>query len=136
MLPHITKKVADKLTLMFKKDRENYEKYWGDINPFIKYGCLREPKFFERVKDIIIYKTINDKFLTAEEYLEQNKESDKKIYYVNDENQQAHYIRMFKENNMDAVILNTLIDSHFISFMEQEYKDVKFMRVIPTLWRT
>lgn len=126
---HITKKVADKLTLMFKKDRENYEKYWGDINPFIKYGCLREPKFFERVKDIIIYKTINDKFLTAEEYLEQNKESDKKIYYVNDENQQAHYIRMFKENNMDAVILNTLIDSHFISFMEQEYKDVKFMRV-------
>ena len=126
---HITKKVADKLTLMFKKDRENYEKYWGDINPFIKYGCLREPKFFERVKDIIIYKTINDKFLTTEEYLEQNKESDKKIYYVNDENQQAHYIRMFKENNMDAVILNTLIDSHFISFMEQEYKDVKFMRV-------
>ena len=101
----------------------------GNINPFIKYGCLREPKFFERVKDIIIYKTINDKFLTAEEYLEQNKESDKKIYYVNDENQQAHYIRMFKENNMDAVILNTLIDSHFISFMEQEYKDVKFMRV-------
>ncbi len=126
---HITKKVADKLSLIYKKDRESYEKYWGDINPFIKYGCMREPKFYEKVKDILIYKTINDKFLTTEEYLEQNKESDKKIYYVNDENQQAHYIRMFKGNNMDAVILNTMIDSHFINFMEQENKDVKFLRV-------
>lgn len=126
---HITKKVADKLSLIYKKDRESYEKYWGDINPFIKYGCMREPKFYEKVKDILIYKTINDKFLTTKEYLEQNKESDKKIYYVNDENQQAHYIRMFKGNNMDAVILNTMIDSHFINFMEQENKDVKFLRV-------
>ncbi len=126
---HITKKVADKLQLLFKKDRENYEKYWEDINPFVKYGCMREPKFFERVKDILIYKTINDKFLTQEEYLEENKESDNKIYYVNDEKQQAQYVRMFKENGMDAVILNTMIDTHFISFMEVENKDVKFLRV-------
>ncbi|MGI6124012.1 MAG: molecular chaperone HtpG [Acetivibrionales bacterium] len=126
---HITKKVADKLQLLFKKDRESYEKYWEDINPFVKYGCIREPKFFEKVKSILIYKTINDKFVTQEEYLEQNKEADKKIYYVNDEKQQAQYIRMFKDNNMDAVILNTMIDSHFISFMEAENRDVKFMRV-------
>ena len=126
---HITKKVADKLQLMFKKDREKYEKYWDDINPFIKFGCMKEPKFFERVKNILIYKTINGKYLTQEEYLEQNKESNKKIYYVNDEKQQAQYIRMFKDNGMDAVILNTLIDNHFISFMEVENKDVKFLRV-------
>jgi len=126
---HITKKVADKLQLMYKKDREKYEKYWDDINPFVKYGCMKEPKFFERVKNILIYKTINGKYLTQEEYLEQNKESNKKIYYVNDEKQQAQYIRMFKDNGMDAVILNTLIDNHFISFMEVENKDVKFLRV-------
>ncbi|NLO99926.1 MAG: molecular chaperone HtpG, partial [Clostridiaceae bacterium] len=126
---HITKKVADKLQLLFKKDRENYEKYWEDINPFVKYGCMREPKFFDRVKNILIYKTINGKFLTQEEYLEENKESDKKIYYVNDEKQQAQYIRMFKDNSMDAVVLNTMIDTHFISFMEAENKDIKFLRV-------
>lgn len=126
---HITKKVADKLQLLYKKDRENYEKYWEDINPFVKYGCMREPKFFEKVKGILIYKTINDKFLTQDEYLEQNKNSDKKIYYVNDEKQQAQYVRMFKDNSMDAVILNTMIDTHFINFMEVENKDVKFLRV-------
>jgi molecular chaperone HtpG len=126
---HITKKVADKLQLLFKKDRENYEKYWEDINPFVKYGCMREHKFYEKVKDILIFKTINDKFVTLSQYLEDNKSDDKKVYYVNDEKQQAQYIRMFKEHNMDAVILSTLIDSHFISFMEAENKDVKFLRV-------
>lgn len=126
---HITKKVADKLQLMFKKERENYEKYWDDINPFIKYGCMREPKFSDKMKDILIYKTISGKYVTQPEYLEQNADTDKKIYYVNDEKQQAQYIRMFKEQNLDAVILNTMIDSHFISFMESDNKDVKFMRV-------
>lgn len=124
---HITKKVADKLQLLFKKDKESYEKYWEDINPFVKYGCLREPKFFEKVKNIIIYKTINGKFVTQEEYLTNS--TDKKIYYVNDEKQQAQYIRMFKDNGMDAVILNTMIDSHFISFMESQNNEVKFLRV-------
>lgn len=126
---HITKKVADKLQLLFKKDRENYEKYWEDINPFVKYGCMREHKFYDKVKDILIFKTINDKFITLPQYLENSKSDDKKVYYVNDEKQQAQYIRMFKEYGVDAVILNTMIDSHFISFMEAENKDVKFMRV-------
>ncbi|NLM75301.1 MAG: molecular chaperone HtpG [Clostridiaceae bacterium] len=126
---HIIKKVADKLKLLYSKEKENYEKYWDDINPFIKYGCMKEPKFYERVKDILIYKTINGKYVTQEEYLEQNKNTDKKIFYVTDENQQAQYIRMFKEQGLDAVILNTMIDSHFVSFMESQNQDVKFMRV-------
>lgn len=126
---HITKKVADKLQLLFKKDRGDYEKYWDDINPFVKYGCMREPKFYEKVKDILIYKTINGKYVTQSEYLEKNNQKDKVIYYVNDEKQQAQYINMFKENGIDAVVLNTMIDTHFISFMESQNRDVKFMRV-------
>ena len=124
---HITKKIADKLQLLYKKDKENYEKYWDDINPFVKYGCMKEPKFFEKIKNIIIFKTINGKYVTLDEYLENS--PDKKVYYVNDEKQQAQYIRMFKENSMDAVILNTLIDTHFISFMEMQNKDIRFLRV-------
>ena len=124
---HITKKIADKLQLLYKKDKENYEKYWNDINPFVKYGCMKEPKFFEKIKNIIIFKTINGKYVTLDEYLENS--PDKKVYYVNDEKQQAQYIRMFKENSMDAVILNTLIDTHFISFMEMQNKDIRFLRV-------
>lgn len=126
---HITKKVADKLQLLFKKSREDYDKYWDDINPFVKYGCMREPKFYERVKDILVYKTINGKYLTQSEYLEQNKQSDKTIYYVSDEKQQAQYINMFKEYGIDIVVLNTMIDTHFISFLESQNHDVKFMRV-------
>ena len=127
---HITKKVADKLQLLFKKDRESYNKYWDDINPFVKYGCIREEKFYEKIKDIIIYKTIYGKYITLTEYLESSSGKDeKKVYYVNDEKQQAQYIRMFKEHNMDAVILGTMIDSHFISFMESHGDNIKFMRV-------
>jgi molecular chaperone HtpG len=127
---HITKKVADKLTLLYKKEKENYTKYWDDINPFVKYGCIREDRFYDRVKDIIIFKTINDEFVTLNEYLDRNKEKNKNIvYYVNDVNQQAHYINMFKENEMEAVVLNTLIDNHFISFLESKNTDLKFLRI-------
>ncbi|HEY8499276.1 MAG TPA: molecular chaperone HtpG [Clostridia bacterium] len=127
---HITKKVADKLTLLYKKEKENYTKYWNDINPFVKYGCIREDKFYERVKDIIIFKTIHDEYVTLNEYLDGNKEKNENIvYYVNDVNQQAQYINMFKENEMEAVVLNTLIDNHFISFLESKNADLKFMRI-------
>lgn len=129
---HITKKVADKLQLLFKKDRENYNKYWEDINPFVKYGCMREHKFYEKVKDILIYKTISGKFSTLTEYLDESGQKDaaeKKVYYVSDEKQQAQYIRMFKDNEMDAVVLSTMIDTHFISFMEAENNVAKFLRV-------
>jgi molecular chaperone HtpG len=127
---HITKKVADKLTLLYKKEPDNYKKYWDDINPFVKYGCIREDKFYEKVKDIIIFKTINDEYVTLEEYLEKNKEKHQNtVYYVNEPKQQAQYINMFKENGMEAVLLNTLIDNHFISFLEGRNTDVKFLRI-------
>ncbi len=127
---HITKKVADKLQLLFKKDREGYNKYWDDIHPFVKYGCIREDKFYDRVKDVLIYKTINDKYTTLEEYLKpQEGKEEKKVNYVSDEKQQAQYIKMFKDNDMDAVVLNSMIDTHFISFMESRQDKVKFIGV-------
>jgi len=127
---HIIKKVADKLTLLHKKEYENYTKYWDDINPFVKYGCMREEKFYEKVKDIIIFKTINNEYVTLDEYLERNKDKhENTVYYVNDMNQQAQYINMFKENQMEAVVLNALIDTHFISFLETKNNKVKFLRI-------
>lgn len=127
---HIIKKVADKLTLLHKKEYENYTKYWDDINPFVKYGCMREEKFYEKVKDIIIFKTINNEYVTLDEYLERNKDKhENTVYYVNDMNQQAQYINMFKENQMEAVVLNALIDTHFISFLESKNNKVKFLRI-------
>jgi len=125
---HITKKVADKLQLLFKKDREGYNKYWDDIHPFVKFGCMREDKFYDRVSDIIVYKTIHDKYVTLDEYLEPQKgKEEKRVYYVSDTRQQAQYIKMFKDNNLDAVILNSLIDPHFIGFMESRLDKVKFV---------
>jgi len=127
---HITKKVADKLTLLYKKEKDNYIKYWADINPFVKYGCIRENSFYERVKDIIIFKTIYDNYVTLGEYLEKNKEKhENTVYYVSDNKQQVQYINMFKENNMDAVVLDTMIDSHFISFLESKNSGVKFLGI-------
>ena len=127
---HITKKVADKLTLLYKKENDNYIKYWADIHPFVKYGCIRENNFYERVKDIIIFKTTNDAYVSLSEYLENNKEKhENTVYYVSDVKQQAQYINMFKENDMEAVILNTMIDSHFISFLESQNSGVKFLGI-------
>lgn len=127
---HITRKVADKLTSLFENERENYNKYWDDINPFVKYGCMREQKFYEKVKDIVIFKTTGDEYITLKDYLERNKEKHKdKVFYVTDEKQQAQYIKMFKENGMEAVILPALIDSHFIQFLEMKESGIKFCRI-------
>lgn len=127
---HITKKVADKLTSIYENERENYNKYWDDINPFVKYGCIREAKFFDRVKDIIIYKTTGGDYLSLKDYLERNKEKhENTVFYVSDEKQQAQYIKMFKDNDMEAIILTTMIDSHFISFLETKESGVKFQRI-------
>lgn len=127
---HITKKVADKLTSLYKNDRELYNKYWEDIHPFVKYGCMREEKFYDRVKNIVISKTTNEEYLTFQEYIDKNKEKHKDtVYYVSDEKQQAQYIKMFKEHEMEAVILSSMIDSHFIQFMETKNTDIKFSRV-------
>lgn len=127
---HITKKVADKLSELFTKERDNYNKFWDDINPFIKYGCMRDDKFYDRVKDIIIYKTINGEYVNLTDYLEKNKEKhENKVFYVSDEKQQAQYINLFKEQELDAVILSSSIDPHFIQFMESKESDVKFNRI-------
>jgi len=127
---HITKKVADKLQLLYKKDHDNYVKYWADIHPFVKYGCMREDKFYDKVKDIVIYKTTEGKTVTLPEYLESVTEKHaNQVYYVNDEKQQAQYIRMFREHGMEAVILDTMIDNHFVSFLEEKNHDVKFLRI-------
>ncbi|MGI6777543.1 MAG: molecular chaperone HtpG [Acetivibrionales bacterium] len=127
---HITKKVADKLTSLYENERENYNKYWDDINPFVKYGCIREQKFYDKVKDIIIYKTIKGTYVTLKEYLDSNKDKQENtVFYVTDERQQSQYINMFKEHGMEAVILPTLIDNHFVQFMEMQNDGVKFSRV-------
>lgn len=127
---HITKKVADKLTSIYENERESYIKYWDDINPFVKYGCLREQKFFDRVKDIVIFKTTNGEYVTMKEYLERNRDKHAdKVFYVTDEKQQSQYIRIFKDNGMEALILSTMIDSHFISFLETKESNVKFLRI-------
>lgn len=128
---YITKKVADKLSQLYTKDRENYEKYWADIHPFIKYGCLRNEKFYDRVKDSIIYHSMNEnKFITLTEYLEAAKEThENKVFYTTDPRQQAQYLQILKQQNMDAVELGTAIDSPFISLLESKNQDLHFLRV-------
>ena len=153
---YITKKVADKLTGMCKTDRENYEKYWDDISPFIKYGCIKEPKFSEKVLDYTLLKDLNGKYFTLPDYITsvkpaeeekteekaeettdsaEKKEDEKKpqttIYYVTDEIQQSQYINMFREQGMNAVILKHNIDSAFITHIEREKEkeNVHFQRI-------
>ena len=127
---YISKKVADKLTGMCKTDRESYEKYWDDISPFIKFGCLKDEKFCEKMTDYILFKNLDGKYLTLPECLEENKEKhENTIFYVTDEVQQGQYIRMFKEEGTDAVILKHNIDQPFITHLEQKNEGVKFLRI-------
>lgn len=124
---HITKKVSDKLHQIFKNDRPSYEKYWNDISAFIKFGCLKDEKFYDRMKDILLFKTIEGEYKTLEEY---PKAEGNKIYYVTDENLQAQYISMFKENGLTAAVLTHAIDPHFISLLEYKNPDeMKFLRI-------
>ena len=127
---YITKKVADKLTGMCKTDRENYEKYWDDIAPFIKFGCIKDEKFAEKMNDYILFKNLDKKYLTLKDCLEENKEKhENKVFYVTDEKEQSQYINMFKEEGLDAVILPHNIDSPFINHLEQKNEGLKFLRI-------
>ncbi|MBN1068820.1 molecular chaperone HtpG [Clostridium botulinum] len=127
---HIIKKVADKLTSLFKNSRDEYNKFWNDIQIFIKYGCLRDEKFYEKIKDIIIFKTINDEYVTLKDYLEKAKEKhENKVFYVNDVRQQSQYIKLFKEYGLDAIILDASLDNHLISFLEMKESGVQFTRI-------
>ena len=153
---YITKKVADKLSGMCKTDKENYEKYWEDISPFIKYGCLKDDKFCEKMTDYILFKNLDGKYMTLPECLEvkpidveenatdesgekveaevvdeasEEEKKEKTIYYVTDEQQQSQYINMFKQAKMDAVVLKHNIDQPFISQLEAKNQGIKFSRI-------
>ena len=151
---YISKKVADKLTGMCKTDRESYEKYWDDISPFIKFGCIKDSKFSEKLHDYILFKDVDNKYLTLKDCIEQNKKEDtaesddtkkedaenkenaeKKepekttIFYVTDPVQQSQYINMFREAGKNAVILSHNIDTTFISHLEQKDQTIQFKRI-------
>ncbi len=152
---YITKKVADKLSGMCKTDKENYEKYWEDISPFIKFGCLKDGKFCEKMTDYILFKNLDGKYLTLPECLEvkpvdveetatdengekveveevtaeEDEKKEKTIYYVTDEQQQSQYINMFKQAKMDAVILKHNIDQPFVTELEAKNEGIRFVRI-------
>jgi molecular chaperone HtpG len=127
---YITKKVADKLNGLFKTDREGFEKFWDDISPFIKYGSIKDDKFYEKVESILLYKTTDEKHVTIQEYLENHTgKLEKQVYYVSDPVQQAQYVGLLKEHGVEAVILDHSIDSAFISHIEAKKNDIHFKRV-------
>jgi molecular chaperone HtpG len=150
---HITKKVGDKLMYLFENERDTYCKYWDSINPFIKFGCLRDDKFYDRIQGAVIFKTINDDYRTVQEYLDEFAKAEeaieedfdeddnedtkpktppqkrKVVYYVSDTKQQAQYVSMFKAHGLNAVLLNTMIDNHFISFLEMKLAGTRFKRI-------
>ncbi|MBQ9610871.1 MAG: molecular chaperone HtpG [Lachnospiraceae bacterium] len=127
---YITKKVADKLSGMCKTDREEYEKYWDDISPFIKFGCLRDDKFCEKMTDYMLFKNLEGKYITLPDYLEAGKEKyENKVFYVSDEIAQSQYINMFKEEGIDAVYLTHNIDNPYITHLESKNENVKFLRI-------
>ena len=130
MSGYITKKVADKLNSIFKKDREEYNGYWDDISPFIKYGCIREKDFYDKVKESVLFKTTASDYTTMGEFLERNKEkTGDKIFYITNEQLQAQYIKMFADEGMEAVFLTTNLDNPFISYLESYEKNVQFNRI-------
>ena len=143
---YISKKVADKLSGMCKTDKETYEKYWDDISPFIKFGCLKDQKFCDKMSDYILFKNLDHKYMTLKECIEENggtieesteeekSDSEEKkpqttIYYVTDEQQQSQYINMFKKQGLDAVMLTHNIDSPFVSQLEQRNENIRFQRI-------
>ena len=127
---YITKKVADKLTGMYKNNKEDYEKYWDDLSPFIKFGCLKDEKFCDKMTDYMLFKDINGKYITLPEYLEEGKEKyENKVFYISDDVAQSQYINMFKEEGMNAVYLTHNIDNPYITHLEGKNENVKFLRI-------
>lgn len=127
---HIVKKVADKLIDIYKTDKENFQKYWEDIHPFVKYGMMQENDFYDKTKDIIIFKTSAGNYTTIKDYLERNKEkTDKKVVYATDPEAQAAYINLSKDQGIEVIYLHGLIDVHFIQFLESKEPEVKYVAV-------
>ncbi|MBQ8654097.1 MAG: molecular chaperone HtpG [Clostridia bacterium] len=128
---HITKKVADRLTGLFNTERETYQSYWDDIAPFVKFGCLKDQKFYDRVKKALLLKTVKDEYLTLEEYKTRNGDkAENKVYYTNDPKRQAASVDLYTQRGMDVAVLDHIIDSNFLSFMEYSGgAEVSFARV-------
>jgi len=127
---YISKKVADKLNSFYKKDRDKYNGYWDDISPFIKYGCIKEKDFYDKINEIVLFKTTSGDYATLKEFTERNKEkTDKTVYYVSNEQLQAQYVKMFKDQGMEAVLLTTNLDNPFMSYIENYEQDYKFNRI-------
>lgn len=127
---YITRKVADRLTGLFAGERENYEKYWDDIHPFIKFGCIKDETFYDRMKDAILLKTTDGRHLTIQEYLEANKDkTENKVYYATDAKVQAAAIALYTQQDIMVALLDSPLDTNFISFLEYKNPDVKYSRV-------
>ena len=127
---HIVKKVADKLKSLCKNEREKYESFWDDIQVFIKYGCLKDEGFYDKIKEYILYKDLEGKYITLKDYLEYAKDKhENKVFYVVDKEQQSQYIKLFKEYDLNAVILDCTIDNNFITFLEYKESGVRFKRI-------
>ena len=127
---HIVKKVADKLKSLCKNEREKYEGFWDDIQIFIKYGCLKDKSFYDKIKEYILYKDLDGKYITLTDYLEVAKDKhENKVFYVVDREQQSQYIKLFKEYGLNAVILDCTIDNNFITFLEYKEHGVRFKRI-------
>ena len=127
---YIVRKVADKLTSLAKNDRENYNKYWDDINQFIKYGCVRESDFYEKCKEAVLYKSTKGEYFTLAEYLERNEEKiGKKLVYTNDMEKQSQYIRLFAEQDVDCMVLSTRLDVPFTTHIEALEEGLRFSRI-------
>lgn len=127
---HIVKKVADKLKSLCKNEREKYEGFWDDIQVFIKYGCLKDESFYDKIKEYILYKDLDGKYITLKDYLEAAKDKhENKVFYVVDKEQQSQYIKLFKEYGLNAVILDCTIDNNFITFLEYKEHGVRFKRI-------
>ena len=129
---YITRKVADRLTGLFKNEREEYQKYWDDIHPFVKYGCVRDGKFFDMVKDTILFKTTKGEYFTLQEYLAKNEAKlGKKVVYTSDPTRQSASVALYEKQDIDVVALDNLIDLNFVSFMEHSagVEGLSFARV-------
>jgi len=127
---HITKKVADRLVQLFKNQREDFERYWEDIHPFVKFGMMEDDKFHDACRNIVLYETTNGGHTTVADYLERNKDRHpNQVFYAEAGEGQATYLDLFKAEEMEALLTRSVLDSHFISFLESKHHDVKWSRV-------
>ncbi len=127
---HIVKKVADKLNNLCNTEREEYEKVWGDIRTFVEYACMRDRKFYDRVKDSLLLELTGGTFTTVKDYLEAAKEKhENKIYYTSDRALQAQYITLFESEGIQVAVFDKPLDTQYLAQIETYDTDVKYLRI-------